>query len=116
MNSNTVKLVLAILMLAAAGVIVWYRISQAQEETVVIEQTHWICEAPSCGKEFTIPAPEYARLRRDTPDAVPPCTHCGTSTVVLGVPCSSCRKLVRPVGHGQLPPACPHCGKPPTAN
>lgn len=116
MNSNAVKLTLAIVLLVSAAAIAWYRFGNAEVDAVIIEKTHWICTASSCGKEFEFPAPDYAKIRRDSPDAVPPCPHCGTSTVVLGVPCSHCTKLVRPVGHGQLPPACPHCGKPPVAN
>ena len=42
MNSNAVKLTLAIVLLVSAAAIAWYRFGNAEEDAVIIEKTHWI--------------------------------------------------------------------------
>ena len=39
------------------------------------------------------------------------CPKCGKALTKRAVRCPSCKKLVPLVGHGQVPPTCPSCGK-----
>jgi hypothetical protein len=108
---DTVKIGVSLAMLvgAAALLVVWLT---RPAEGAGGEVTCWLCTNSACGKEFTKPVMEIARLRQSQPDANPACPHCGKATTVRCIPCPACGKYLKPIGHGFLPRTCPQCQQP----
>jgi hypothetical protein len=95
-------------MLLGAGALLaswfWPQPAAAQQDV-----SCWLCTEGSCGKEFTKPVMELARLRQGNPDASPACPHCGKATTIRAVPCPRCHKFLKPLSHGRLPKVCTNC-------
>jgi len=70
--SNAVKIgVCAAMLLGGAAVLAsWLLPDRAAAQQDV---TCWLCTNSACGKEFTKPALDLARLRQNNPDANPAC-------------------------------------------
>jgi hypothetical protein len=107
---DKVKVGVSAAMLLAGGALLvsWLMPARAEAGASV---TCWLCTDASCGKEFTEDVADLARMRRDHPDANPPCPACGKATTVRAIPCPHCGKYLRPIGHGFIPKTCPKCQK-----
>jgi len=109
---DAVKFGVSVVLLAGAAVLLmaWLR---GPVEGVGGDVSCWLCTDSACGKEFTKPVVEIARLRQQgNSDANPPCPYCKKATTIRCVPCPNCGKFLRPAAHGQLPKTCPKCEKP----
>jgi hypothetical protein len=96
----------ALLLGAGAMVAGWLLPERAEARQDV---SCWLCTEGSCGKEFTKPVMELARLRQNNPDANPACPYCGKATTIRAVPCPRCHTFLKPLSHGRLPKTCPNC-------
>ncbi len=103
---NLILLTIALGMLIAAGVIAARNLGPTGPSSESPDQLLAFTCA-SCGNEFESSKRDLANARAEGGPI--PCPECGKRTTRMAHKCPSCGRNIDLVGHGALPPACPHC-------
>lgn len=103
---NGVKVGVAVAALAGAGFFVWRNASETDSNDFMLNQ---MTQFFSCDNnhEFNLPAKEVRRIAAANDGQI----RCPQCSALAGerFQCPNCQKLIEPVGHGNIPSACPHC-------
>ena len=115
MNSQTVKVIVAVAALGVAAVLFGkYYAGSGNSGEGMDSTSHWICMNPSCGADFSLTAREMIDFSKNAglEDGGPPCPTCDKSTTVAAEVCPSCQEPYELGPHGMVPDNCPSCNEP----
>ncbi len=103
---NGVKVAVAAVALAGAGYMTWKTFSKQEEgqDMFTTMTQYYRC---SNKHEFTMTAGD-ARASARANNGIVLCPQCQAAAADC-FQCPKCKKLMDPVGHGQMPPSCPFC-------
>ncbi len=107
---NLVLLAVAIV-IGAAAVVRFVRITRSVGSEDFPEGTRWVCL--DCGHAFVRTVRQLAEWHREHGDAPLPCPACDSRRTVRAARCPNCGRFVpRHRLRGPKRPVCPHCGSP----
>lgn len=112
-TKNIALVILSLAMLGAAAYFVSLNMQPEEGVESDGDLTNWLCTAEGCGAEFTTTRRQLLEIYEASPERAVPCPKCTKVLTVQAVQCASCSRLLRTVGHAQIPDVCPHCGKSP---
>lgn len=107
MDSSKIKVAVAVIALGAAGFLAWRQFQAEATDDVRDLSSTFLCE--DCKSIFDKTQRELQAL--PSQDGHPPCPTCGKTNTADVFRCPNCAKAIFPVGHGSIPPICPHCKK-----
>ncbi len=115
MNSQTVKIIVAVVALGVAAVLFgkYFAASDDTDEGMA-STTHWICQNSSCGADFSLTARDMLNFSKTAglEEGGPPCPSCGKHTTIAAEVCPSCQEPYELGAHGAVPANCPSCNEP----
>lgn len=107
--NDTVKIVIIVVALAAAGVLIFRSLGgDSSTSREGAHAAHFICSNPKCNAEFEVRPGQKTNAPADSLTEV--CPECGTDYPIKAAQCPSCGKLTPLIGHGVIPEACAECG------
>lgn len=108
MNTNVLKIAVAVLALGAAAYFGWKQLQSADgEPDSTVAKSSFQCTA--CNNVFDVSVKES--LAASNAGKAIPCPKCGKEGTVHVFRCPNCGEALTPVGHSGFPEICPHCKK-----
>ncbi len=109
---SIIQLLVAIALLAAAGVLVAKNLAKSSgtNSDGPPKEIHFQCATESCQAVFTVPFKDV-RAYAENSEGSYPCPECGKHFTHEVYKCSNCDAALEPVGHGGFPEVCPSCGE-----
>jgi hypothetical protein len=105
--SNSTKIGLAILLLAAAGFLFGRSFFEKKFDAIAAADPYFMCR--KCKEPFPVSADRMREAAAPTGAPIT-CPKCGGDETRSGVRCKACQGFNEPFGHGGLPEKCVKCG------